>query len=359
MDMPLQDALAPRIAPVVVANLTMPFPYHDSHLFRGAGEVADPMVAHPAFGNSYDWHSSVHSHWAAMALVAHVARGSGGAGADSDVLALRAAIARNLTPENLAVEGAYLSANPWYERPYGRAWALALAAAAARSSVDDLRALVARLRAMARPIADGVVDWLEVMPAPVRHGTHANTAFALGLFFDAAGVLGFDDLTRAVTARAKAWFADDREYPQAWERSAHDFLSPGLAEADLMRRASGPDAFAAWWSAFLGSATIDAEMFAIADVPNVADGQIVHLHGLNLSRAGMLARIATALHRHREPGRERGAGDDARALLERARHLYAAGVDHAAGDDYLSTHWLATFAWDAAASLDAAGAAIA
>jgi hypothetical protein len=73
-------------------------------------------------------------------------------------------------------------------------------------------------------------------------------------------------------------------------------------------------------------------------VPNVADGQIVHLHGLNLSRAGMLARIARALG---EP-----------ALLDYANRLYRASVDHAVSGNYLETHWLATFAWAAATSIE-------
>ncbi|HEY1655221.1 MAG TPA: DUF2891 family protein [Candidatus Tumulicola sp.] len=334
----LQAALAPQIAPVVVANVTTRYPYHDAHLFCESGETAEPMRAHPAFGNAYDWHSSVHSHWTALALIDYFEKR--GTGADV-AAALRAALARNLTVSNLAAETVYLAAHPWYERPYGRAWALALAASAHAASHADARAIAVALQPLAQRVRAGALSWLAGMPAPVRHGVHSNTAFALGLMFDAARTLGFDDLAGAIAKRARAWFGGDRDYPQAWERSRYDFLSPGLAEADLMRRVLPRIEFQTWWRGFLGDLASGAEILAVAPAPDDADGQGVHLHGLNLSRAGMLARIASALD------------DDPALLPASAEALYRASLRAAAGDDYLSTHWLPTFAWDAAVSLDA------
>lgn len=333
-----REALAPRIAPVVLANVTTRYPYHDAHLFFTADAAPGPAVAHPAFGNSYDWHSSVHSHWTAIRLLTYFARrGEAPAWAQ-----LRAAIVTNLTAENVAVEMQHLADNPTYERPYGRAWALALTAAAVAAPAGLLPALEP-LRALAERVATDARIWLETLPGPVRHGVHSNTAFALGLMLDAARELRLDALERCVAGRARAWYLGDRNYPQGWERSAHDFLSPGLAEADLMRRVLDRDEFGAWWAAFLGAAPATAAIFTVAGVPDVADGQLVHLHGLNLSRAAMLARISQAL--------AGGALD----LPARAERLYRAGAGVAVEGDYLSTHWLATFAWDAATSLDAIG----
>lgn len=335
----LQSALAARIAPVVLANITTRYPYHDVHLFERSGEAADPAAAHPAFANSYDWHSSVHSHWTAIQLLEHFAQR-----AEAPAVAgkLHAAIACNLTAANVSIETVHLAAHSWYERPYGRAWALALAAATRAATRSDVRALSTTLHPLADRVRADTVAWLARMPAPVRHGVHGNTAFALGLMFDAARTLGFDDLERIIAARARQWFAGDRGYPHAWERSGHDFLSPGLAEADLMRRVLDADEFFVWRRGFLGRLTPEDAILSVAPVPEGADGQIVHLHGLNLSRAGMLARIAAL------------GGDDADVLLECAQTLYRAGIEPAVGEDYLSTHWLATFAWDAAAGLDAA-----
>lgn len=336
----LRAELAPQIAPVVLANITTRHPYHDSHLFRENDGPFEPLAVHPAFGNSYDWHSSVHSHWTALQLLAFFAQRSGSADAvPAGVIgSLSDACARTLACANVEAETAYLEARPTYERPYGWAWAMRLAADAADGVTSDASAALHRL---ARTIADRTVAWLHAMPGPVRHGVHSNTAYALGLMLDASNKLRFDDLATVIAARAQAWFVDDRDYPAAWERSANDFLSPGLAEADLVRRILERDAFAEWWRRFVSDERSRVAMFAVADVPRVSDGQIVHLHGLNLSRAAVLARIAhvsEAAH----------AGE----LLVHARTLYDASVAEASGSEYLSTHWLPTFAWDAATSLD-------
>jgi hypothetical protein len=313
----LRDELAPRIVPVILANVTTPYPYHDSHFTREGEAPIDPTVAHPAFGNSFDWHSSVHSHWTALQLLNH-----------ADAPVLRSAISKTLSDRNIAVEAAYLESHPAYERPYGWAWAMLLAASV-QSPV---------LRNMAAGIAEATLAWLTILPEPVRHGVHSNTAFALGLMLDAAKPLGFATLESAILKRARTWFGNDRDWPEEWERSGNDFLSPGLAEADLMLRVLPSETFVRWWRDFLPALTSDSSILAVAHVPNVADGQIVHLHGLNLSRAGMLARIARALG---EP-----------ALLDYANRLYRASVDHAVSGNYLETHWLATFAWAAATSIE-------
>lgn len=334
----LQAELAPQIAPLVLANLTTRYPYHDAHLYAAAAPPFDPIGAHPAFGNGYDWHSSVHSHWTALQLLAHFER----RGERPPVAReLHAAVVTNLKPSSVAAETEYLQAYRWYERPYGRAWALALVAAASQSEDAGVRGCVPALRALAETVASALTLWLKAMPGPVRHGAHTNTAYALGLTYDAARTLGWRDLERTVAERARVWFAPAVGYPHEWERSAHDFLSPGLAQADLLRRVLPANAFGRWWHGFLGHAPPDAAIFAPASVPNDADAQLVHLHGLNLSRAAMLARIAAALE------------DQRAALAQRALALYRAGAAEAFGAEYLSTHWLPTFAWDAARSLDA------
>jgi hypothetical protein len=342
----LRAELAPRILPVLLANIMTRYPYHDAHLMQEGERPVDPTAAHPAFGNSFDWHSSVHSHWTALQVADYITNTSGAA--NEDVTRLRRGIEANLTPAHLAIETEYLRTHPSYERPYGWAWALALAALTEASEDVHTRTLRTPLRAMAEAIAAEAVRWLSVLSEPVRHGVHSNTAFAMSLIHDAASILGFGDLKRTVSDRSRAWFSEDRGWPIQWERSGNDFLSPGLAEAHLMRRVLPPGEFAAWWHGFLPQASQDALAFAPVAVPDVADGHIVHLHGLNLSRAGMLARIASALHSANEPGRH------VNGLLSNARTLYNSGVEHAVSGDYLSTHWLATYAWIAACALDAA-----
>jgi hypothetical protein len=326
----LADALAPRIAPVLLANLTTRYPYHDSHVFESGDAPYDPFGAHPAFGNSFDWHSSVHSHWTALQLAE---RG------DAD---LADALARNLNAANVAAEAEYLRRRETFERPYGWAWALLLAASAQTSTAVPVRSRAAQLCGMAAVIADAALRWLDLLPLPVRHGVHSNTAFAMGLMHDACDTLKLAKLKHRIEQRARAWFGDDREWPAAWERSGNDFLSPGLAEADLMRRVLERGSFGAWWRGFAPAISSQSPLLAIAPVPNVADGQIVHLHGLNLSRSGTLAAMARTL-------------SDS-TLLESARRLYEASVGRAVTGHYSELHWLPTFSWMAATAIDAAEA---
>jgi hypothetical protein len=315
------DELAARVVPVVLANITTLYPYHDSHLTVAAEAPHDPFAAHPAFGNSFDWHSSVHSHWTAIQLLEYFSNKE----QPKELEALQAAVTANLKPERIAAEQAYLSSRPSYERPYGWAWAMKLAAAAPS------------LRSLAEWIAQRASSWLDVLPMPVRHGVHSNTAFALGLMYDAALYLQMESFRNAIAVRTREWFATDRNWPAHYERSGNDFLSPGLTEADLMRRVLAPNEFATWWSEFLPSLRDDSPLLVPVRIPDVEDGHIVHLHGLNLSRAAALARIGKALQTP--------------LFIDRARALYDASVDRVATGYYTETHWLPTFAWDAAVAL--------
>ncbi|HKU81759.1 MAG TPA: DUF2891 family protein, partial [Candidatus Tumulicola sp.] len=169
----LQAELAPQIAPVVLANVATHYPYHDAHLYTAQEPSFDAIAAHPAFGNGFDWHSSVHSHWTALQVLEHFARRGERPEISGDV---RAAVRGNLQPRNVGIETDYLRAHPGYERPYGRAWALLLAAAAARSQDASVRAAAPALHALGTEIAATLADWLRVLPGPVRHGVHSNTA---------------------------------------------------------------------------------------------------------------------------------------------------------------------------------------
>ncbi|MFZ1018833.1 MAG: DUF2891 family protein [Candidatus Cybelea sp.] len=323
----LADALAPRIVPVLLANLTTRYPYYDAHVFESSDPPHDPFTAHPAFGNSFDWHSSVHSHWTALQL------------AQCGHAELGYAVTQNLSVENIAAETEYLRLHKGYERPYGWAWALLLAASAQVSSAAP-RPCAAALSAMADLIGEAALRWLDVLPLPVRHGVHSNTAFAMGLMHDACDALEFAQLKGSIERRASEWFGADRAWPEADERSGNDFLSPGLAQAELMSRVLPGEEFSAWWKAFVPGLSPQSPLLSVAPVPSVSDGQIVHLHGLNLSRAASLAQVARILNDS--------------FLLDGARRLYEASVDRAVDGHYSEVHWLPTFAWMAAVAIDSA-----
>ncbi|WP_037841204.1 DUF2891 domain-containing protein [Streptomyces sp. NRRL F-5126] len=328
---PPPAALAPHaetFARLAVANITREYPNFPAHLLAGPEELVAPRIHHPAFYGAYDWHSSVHMHWLAMRLLRH---GLPATAAGRATEALDA----HLTAGALATEAGYLRDHPSFERPYGWAWLLMLTAESAAH--DDGRWFTA-LAPAARTVADLVLAWLPKARYPVRHGTHANSAFALGLVLDSAERAAVPDVVEPVRAKLRAWFEDDRAGALRWEPSGQDFLSPLLTEADAFRRVAAPGEFTGWMSSFLPELTeADREGRALLleppEVTDHSDGQIGHLHGLCFSRAAALHTLADALG----DSRSRILRDTASAHLD-------AGMSALGSGDFTTDHWLATFA---------------
>jgi hypothetical protein len=331
----LTPALASRFARLALAHVTREYPNKLDHVLGGPEDALGPRALHPVFYGSFDWHSCVHGYW----LLARLLRR---APALPEAPAVRALFDAHLVPERVAGEVAYL-ARPTargFERPYGWAWLLALAAELARHAGTPWSADAARWGAALRPLAHAFVArfraFLPLATYPVRAGTHFNTAFALALALEYAGVAGDDGLAALLRDRARAWYGGDADCP-GWEPGGDDFLSPALVEAECMRRTLGEgDEFRAWLGRFLPRLDRGepAALFAPAHVSDRSDGKIAHLDGLNLSRAWCWRGLARAWP----------AGDARRAaaLAAADRHL-AAGLPHVAGD-YMGEHWLATFA---------------
>jgi hypothetical protein len=320
------------VARTAVANATRAYPYALVAVVAGPADLPLPRDRHPAFHGCYDWHSAVHTHWLLVRLLRRH-------GDQIDRDAALAVLDAHLTPANLAVETAVLRTEPAFERPYGWAWLVALAAecTAAAPELAPARAWAEVLVPATDLVVGLVLDWLPRAGRPVRDGTHASTAFALGLLLDAAATLGRDDLAAAITAYVGEWFVPDRDAPLVWEPSGQDFLSPGLSEADLVRRVLDPAAFSGWLDGFWPGlvARLPHNLLAPVEVRDRTDGQLGHLDGLNLSRSWSLSRLASAL----------GADDPRRAVLQDAAEVHlAAGLPALAEDGYLSTHWLGTFA---------------
>ncbi|MEO8487833.1 MAG: DUF2891 domain-containing protein [Betaproteobacteria bacterium] len=328
----LDAALASRFARVALANVRTEYPNKPDHVLAGDDDLRSPRALHPAFHGSYDWHSCVHMHW----LLARVRRlvpdlpERAGIGQVFDEHVTRAAI---------AAECAYLARreSASFERPYGWAWLLELAREL-RSDEDPAAQRWARtLAPLAEAFALQFRSWLPRMHYAVRYGMHANTAFGIAFAIDYARAAGDAELEAACVERALAWYGGDRDAPASWEPSGADFLSPSLVEADLMRRVLPHGRYGDWLAGFLPGLARGqpSALFTPAIVTDRVDPQIVHLDGLNLSRAWSMRGIARAL----PPGDARIPVLDAAAR----RHVDAgtAGLD---SGDYLGAHWLASFA---------------
>ena len=342
------DAYLPRFAALALGCVRQEYPNKIDHVMNDASQVGSPRQLHPAFYGCYDWHSSVHGHWL---LVRLLRAGAPAALPEADI---REALGENLTAANVRVEDEYLRdpCRPSYERPYGWAWLLKLHEELYHWADPDAARWFDALRPLAGTVVEKYLSFFPKQKYPIRVGTHFNTAFGLSFAWDYAEALrgGFRKkaldiasmqqaalLKQLVSERARTYFAGDRDAPAGWEPGGDDFLSPSLVEADLMRRVLGADEFTRWFDKFLPGLEEGrfANLLAPADVTDRSDPKIVHLDGLNLSRAWCMRSIAGALP---EDSPRRG-------LLERAAALHAeATLPHVASGDYAGEHWLATFA---------------
>jgi hypothetical protein len=191
-----------------------------------------------------------------------------------------------------------------------------------------------------KPLEDAIVlrlsDYLPKLTNPVRTGVHPNTAFALGEALDYARAAGRKDLEALVLSRSRDYFGKDRSCPLAYEPSGEDFFSPCLLEADLMRRVFKRAEFSAWLARFLPSLSQPRGLaLAPAVVTDPTDPKLVHLDGLNLTRAWTLRGIAGVLP----------SSDSRRSSLAKASLLHArAGLARVSSGNYEGEHWLASFA---------------
>jgi len=308
------------------------YPNKLEHVMSGPGDVQGPRALHPAFFGCYDWHSSVHGHW----MLARLARLFPDL---PEAAEIRGVLRDHLTEASLKGEADYFArpeARP-FERPYGWAWLLKLAEELRGWDDPEARAWAANIRPLADVIARRYVEFFPKQTYPIRTGVHPNTAFGLSFAFDYARAFGDSKLEALVEAKARAYFGHDADVPAAWEPGGSDFFSPSLMEADLMRRVLPPAEFREWFGRFLPGAS-KAEpkaLFGPATVTDRADPQLVHLDGLNLSRAWCMRSLARALPEG-DPAREALAGSA-------VRHA-AAGLEHVASGDYAGEHWLASFA---------------
>lgn len=322
---------------MALTNIAREYPTKLDHCINGPEDVRASSVLHPLFHGSFDWHSCVHSHW----MLARLLRLFPG---DDFAPAIRTLFGHRFTAANVAGEVAYLRQDnrASFVRTYGWAWLLKLTEELELGSGagGDARNFAAWRDSLA-PLSTAFVDfyhgYLPRARVPLRYGLHPNSAFGLMFAIDFARTVGNRALAELCNEKALDWFAADMDYPARLEPSGNEFLSPALIEADLMRRVLDRPSFGAWLQRFLPDLANGrpATLFTPAAAGDHTDPQMVHLDGLNLSRAWCLRGIAEALD-----------GDDPRsAVLREAANVHlAAGVPNVQSGDYMGEHWLATFA---------------
>lgn len=328
----LAEPAVTRFAELALGCVGREYPSKIAHVMQGDADALPPHRLTPAFFGCFDWHSAVHGHWLLVRLLRSYPQAPWAARA-------RAALAKSLTPANLQAEAAYLGGadRASFERPYGLAWLLQLATELSQWDSPEGRALSQALRPLQDAALLRLTTWLPKLSRPVRSGEHSQTAFALGLIIDWARAQRPPDpaLLARLEERARTFYLADVRCPIDFEPSGEDFLSPCLAEADVMRRVLPPPEFARFLAQLLPDSALAAAALMPQVVTDPSDGKLAHLDGLNLSRAFMLEGIAAGLP-PRDPRLTR-----LRALATAHRE---AGLRAVNGTHYEGTHWLGSFA---------------
>ncbi|MCU0639394.1 MAG: DUF2891 domain-containing protein [Candidatus Krumholzibacteria bacterium] len=317
---------ANRLAALPLKCMQREFPNKPGETLAAPDDIGSPRSLHPAFYGCFDWHSSVHGHWMLVKLLNTFPDLK-----DRDLI--RGRISENLSAANILGEVAYFQRieEKSFERTYGWAWLLKLAEEIHTFDDPLARELEGNLLPLAELIVRRYMEFLPKLLYPIRVGEHANTAFGLCFAWDYAVALGNTELKALVEKRARDYFLADRDCPLSWEPGGYDFLSPCLEEADIMRRILPREEFAEWLGNFLPSLADSGFALAPGEVLDRADGKLVHLDGLNFSRAWCLYGIASRLE---EYGHLKAVAD---LHMRRSLDAIAAGT-------YEGEHWLASFA---------------
>jgi len=321
-----------NFADLALACVHEEYPNKIGHVMSSDDDVDPPRKLTPAFYGCFDWHSSVHGHWLLTRLTKLYP--------DAEFATrARSALDESFTEANIAGEMSYFKGEgrTSTERPYGLAWLLCLADELHSWDDEQAQRWSTELAPLENLSAQRFRDWLPRLHYAIRTGEHSQTAFAFGLVMDWATTVGDEEMIELVSERSRAFYLNDRSCPLGYEPSGQDFLSPCIAEADLMRRVLPPEEFGDWLTGFLPGIPVTggADWLPLGVVTDRTDGKLAHLDGLNISRAWMLEGIAAGL-----------PVDDPRwtSLLAAAYAHRVSGLASVTGEHYEGGHWLGSFA---------------
>ncbi|MEO1118989.1 MAG: DUF2891 domain-containing protein [Pseudomonadota bacterium] len=316
-----------RFAQLAMDCIPQEYPNKLNQVLTDATSLRSPKDLHPAFYGCYDWHSSVHGHWMLVKALR-----------EYDNLPHRDVVLSQLldsmSEDKIATELAYFEdeSKSW-ERMYGWAWLLQLQNELASWDDPDAQRMSRALQPLSDYLRDRYMSFLPVQVYPVRTGVHPNTAFGMSFAYDYAQAVGDREFAALLEQAAMRYYGTDTHCPIAWEPSGEDFLSPCLEEAALMSRVLDDNAFEDWLAAFLPGLG-RGNGLAPVDVSDRTDPKIVHLDGLNLSRAWNLLIIANTL----------SDATLAASLRQSADQHLAASLPFVTADHYVGSHWLGSFA---------------
>lgn len=322
--------LANQFAQFGLQCVVQEYPHVQNYWLESSTDFIAPRQLTPAFYGCLDWHSAVHNHWMLTRLTRWFPN------AEFAPLA-REALAYNLTAETINGEINYLKAKPRFECPYGLAWFLQFTAELTEWEDEQAEDLLNLLKPLEAVIVNNLHHWLLHLSYPNRTGLHNQTAFSLGLIWDWAIITQHWEMKQEIEYKARKFYLKDYNHSLRFEPLGYDFLSPCLAEADLMRRILSSSEFAQWLTQFLPELSQETETLAIKPIKieDPEDYGQSHFDGLHLSRAWMLEGIIFGL-----PKTDRRIP----ALKSIANLHRDCGLNPLSGNCYSGSHWLGSFA---------------
>ncbi len=320
---------ANRLAELPFECISVEFPNKLNQSLKDASNLGTPKELHPAFYGCYDWHSSVHGHWSLVFLLKKFPNLNMASG-------IREKLAASISKENILQEVAYfkIEGNASYERTYGWAWVLKLAEELHTWNDPLAREMESNLQPLTDLLVQSYIDFLPKLSYPIRVGEHTNTAFGLSFALDYAETVGVGTLKTEIVKSIKRFYVKDIEKsscPLAWEPSGFDFLSPCLEEANLVRRILPTSEFKTWFDTFLPQLQNPEFKLTPGKILDRTDGKLVHLDGLNFSRAWCLYGITETLPEYAH-------------LKQIAKDHIDYSLPNIVDGNYSGTHWLGTFA---------------
>lgn len=318
---------ANQLAKLPIKCLQQEYPNKLSQLLADSTEIASPKKLHPAFYGCFDWHSSVHGHWSLVYLLKKFPKLD-----NRDEMIRKLQV--NLSKENIAAEVAYLDKahEKSYERTYGWAWLLKLQLELDTYNEPFAKQLSANLLPLTGLLANRYIEFLPKLNYPLRVGIHTNTAFGMALAWDYAVQSKNLPLQESIKTNALRLFQNDADCPFAWEPSGTDFLSPCMEEIGIMQRVMPKADFLKWLKAFAPKLFDKKFTWEPGKVSDRTDGHLVHLDGLNFSRAWNLYALAKVYPK--ELGH-------LKVLADTHMHFSLPAITDG---NYEGEHWLASFA---------------
>ena len=317
---------ANRLAQLPLNCINVEYPNKLNQTIGGDDDLQSPKDLHPAFYGCFDWHSAVHGPWSLVSLLKQFPN-------LNNTEEIKQKLLTNISKENIEHEIKYFKGkhNKSWERTYGWAWLLKLAEELHTWNDSTARELESNLQPLTDLLVTKYLEFLPKLNYPIRVGEHTNTAFGLTFAYDYALTLNDQELKNMIEKRARDFYLNDANCPISWEPSGFDFLSPCLEEAAIMKRIMPKEEFKTWIGNFLPQLkSVDFEI-ETGKVSDRTDGKLVHLDGVNFSRAWSLNKITEDLPEYQH-------------LKNVANQHINYSLPSIVGDSYEGGHWLGSFA---------------